>query len=66
MLHKSQKASSSSSRFKVDRKSNMIALWQRGEFLRICSEENLVEKTQAIGVTIPVNKKSGDTVGDTA
>jgi len=35
-------------------------LWRREEFLRICSKEDLAEKTQDIDVTIPI-KKSQET-----
>ena len=29
-------------------------MWRRKEFVKICSEEDLAEKAQAIQVTIPV------------
>ena len=34
----------------------MSTLWRPEEFLRICSKEELAEKAQDIGVTIPVKK----------
>ena len=46
----------------LDQESNMSTLWRREEFLRICSKEELAEKAQDIKVTIPVKKKSRDTV----
>jgi len=36
--------------------SNMSTLWRREVFLRICRQEDLVEKAQAIQVTIQVKK----------
>ena len=36
--------------------SNVSTLWRRGEFLRICSKEEMAEKAQDIEVTIPVKK----------
>jgi len=39
-----------------DKESNMSTLWQQEEILRICSKEELAEKTQDIEVTIPVKK----------
>jgi len=39
-----------------DKESNMSTLWQREEFLRSCSKDDLVEKAQDIEVTIPVKK----------
>ena len=34
----------------------MSTLWRQEEFLRICSKQELAEKTQDIEVTIPVKK----------
>ena len=39
------------------KESNMSTLWRREVFLRICSEEDLSEKTQAIEATKPVQKR---------
>jgi len=41
-LHKSQKASIKF--VTLDKESNMSTLWQRKDFLRICSKEKLTEK----------------------
>ena len=51
-LHKSQKASSSLLHLAKE----VSTLWRREEFLRICSKEELAEKTQDIEGTIPVQK----------
>ena len=40
----------------LDKESNMNTLWQREEFQKICSKEDLTEKAQEIKVTIPVKK----------
>jgi len=53
MLHKSHKATSSTS-VTLAKESNMSTLWRREEFLRICSEEDLAERAQEIHVKIPV------------
>ena len=57
-LHKSQKASIKF--VTLDKESNMSTLWQREEFLSICSKEDLSEKAQGVEVTMPV-KKSQET-----
>jgi len=54
ILHKSQEAGLNLSC--LTKKSNMSTLWQRKEFLRICNNEDLTEKTQDIEVTMPVKK----------
>jgi len=59
-MHTAQKPKSKLKFVTVDKESNMSTLWRREEFLRICSEEDLVEKAQAIEATIPV-KKSQET-----
>jgi len=41
----------------LDNESNMSTLWQREEFLRICSKEELAEKAQDIEVTISLKKR---------
>ena len=46
----------------LDKESNMSTLWRREEFLKTCSKEDLAEKAQDIQVTLPIKKKSGDTV----
>jgi len=38
----------------IDNENKTSTLWRRQEFLRICSEEDMAEKAQAIEVTKPV------------
>jgi len=59
-MHAAQKPKSKLKFVTLDKESNMSTLWQREEFLRICSKEELAEKAQDIEVTIPV-KKSQET-----
>jgi len=58
-IHAAQKPKSKLKFVTLDKESNMSTLWQQEEFLRICSKEELAEKTQDIELTIPV-KKSQD------
>jgi len=44
----------------LDKESNMSTMWQREEFLRICSKYELAEKARDIEATIPI-KKSQET-----
>jgi len=55
-MHAAQKPKSKLKFVTLDKESNMSTLWQREEFLRICSKEELVEKAHDIEVTIPVKK----------
>jgi len=55
-MHAAQKPKSKLKFVTLDTESNMSKLWQREEFLRICSKEDLTEKAQDIEVTIPVTK----------
>jgi len=59
-MHAAQKPKNKLKFVMLDRESNMSTLWRREEFLRICSEEDLAEKTQTIEVIIPF-KKSQET-----
>jgi len=61
-MHAAQKPKSKLNFVTLDKKSNMSTLWRQEEFLRICSKEELAEMAQDIEVTIPVKKKSRDTV----
>jgi len=47
-MHAAQKAKSKLKFITVDKKSNRSTLWRRERFLRICSDEDLAEKAQAI------------------
>jgi len=40
----------------LDEEINLSTLWRREDFLRICSKEELAEKSQDTEVTIPVKK----------
>jgi len=55
-MHAAQKPKSKLKFVTLDKESNMSTLWRRGEFLRICSKEELAEKAQDIEATIPVKK----------
>jgi len=55
-MHAAQKPKSKLNFVTLDKESNMSTPWRRGEFLRICSKENLAEKAKDIEVTIPVKK----------
>jgi len=55
-MHAAQKPGSKLKYVTLDKESNMSTLWQQEEFLRICSEEDLAEKAQAIEMIIPVKK----------
>ena len=59
-MHAAQKPKSKLKFVTLDKERNMSTLWRREEFLRICSKEELAEKAQDIGVTIPI-KKSQET-----
>jgi len=59
-MHAAQQPKSKLKFVTLDKESNMSTLWQREEFLRICSKEDLAEKAQNIEVTMPV-KKSQET-----
>jgi len=59
-MHAAQEPKSKLKFVTLDKESNMSTLWQREEFLRICSKEELAEKAQDIEVTILV-KKSQET-----
>jgi len=52
-MHAAQKPKSKLKFVTLDKESNMSTLWRRKEFLRICSNEDLMEKTQDIEVTMP-------------
>ena len=47
-MHAAQKAKSKLKFVTVDKESNRSTLWRREEFLKICSDEHLAEKAQAI------------------
>ena len=55
-MHAAQKPMSKLKFVTLDKESNMSSLWQREEFQRICSKEDLTERAQEIEVTIPVKK----------
>jgi len=55
-MHAAQNPESKLKFVTLDKESNMTTLWQREEFLRICSKEELAEKAQDIEVTLPVKK----------
>ena len=55
-MHAAQKPMSKLKFVTLDKESNMSTLWQREEFQKICSKEDLTEKAQDIEVTIPVKK----------
>jgi len=55
-MHAAQKPKAKLKFVTLDKESIMSTLWRREEFLRICSKEELAEKTQDIEVTIPVKK----------
>ena len=55
-MHAAQKPMSKLKFVTLDKESNMSTLWQREEFQKICSKEDLTEKAQEIEVTIPVKK----------
>jgi len=55
-MHAAQKSKSKLKFVTLDKESNMSTLWRQGEFLRICSKEELAEKARDIEVTIPVKK----------
>jgi len=55
-MHAAQKPKSKLKSVMLDKESNMSTLWQREEFLSICSKEELAEKAQDIEVTITVTK----------
>ena len=55
-MHALQKPTSKLKFVTLDKESNMSTLWQREEFQKICSKEDLTEKAQEIEVTIPVKK----------
>jgi len=55
-MHTAQKPKSKLKFVVFDKQSNMSTLWRREEFLRICSKEEVAEKTQDIEVTITVKK----------
>jgi len=61
-MHATQKPKSKLKFVTLGKESNVSTLWRREKFLRICSKEDLAEKAQNMEVTIPVKKKSGDTV----
>jgi len=56
IMHAAQNQKVSSSLSRLTKKSNKSTLWRREEFLRICSKEELAEKTLDIQITIPVKK----------
>jgi len=55
-MHTAQKPKSKLKFVTLDKESDMSTLWQREEFLRICSKQELAEKAQDIEVTISVEK----------
>ena len=55
-MHTAQKPRSKLKFVTLDKESNVSTLWQREEFLRICSKEELMQKAQDIEVTIQVKK----------
>ena len=55
-MHAAQKPKSKLKFVTLDKESNKSTLWRREEILRICIQENLVEKAQDIEVTIQVKK----------
>jgi len=55
-MHAAQNPGSKLKYVTLDKESNMSTLWRREEFLRVCSEEDLAEKAQAIEMIIPVGK----------
>jgi len=55
-MHAAQKQKCKLKFVKLDKESNKSTLWQREEFLRICSKEELAEKAQETEVTIQVRK----------
>jgi len=55
-MHTAQKPKIKLKFVMLDKKSNISTLWQREEFLRICSKKDLAEKAQDIEVTITVKK----------
>jgi len=55
-MHAAQKPKSKLKFVTLDKESNMSTLWRREEFLRICSKEELAEKTQDLELTIPFPK----------
>jgi len=59
-MHAAQKPKSKLRFVTLDKENNMSTLWRREEFLRICSKEELAEKSQDMEVTKPV-KKSQET-----
>jgi len=61
-MHAAQKPKSKLKFVTLDKESDMSTLWRREEFLRICSKEDLTEKAQDIGVTIPFKKNQRGTV----
>jgi len=53
-MHTAQRPKSKLKFVMIDNESYTSTLWRRQEFLRICSEEDMAERAQAIEVTIPV------------
>jgi len=60
-MHAAQKPKSKLKFVTLDKECNMSTLWRRGEFPRICSQEELAEKAQNIEATIIPVKKSQET-----
>jgi len=56
-MHAAQKPKSKLKFVTLDKESNKSTLWRREEILRICIQENLVEKAQDIEVTISDQSK---------
>ena len=57
-MHAAQKPKRKPKFVTLDKESNMSTLWQRKDFLKICSKEELAEKAQDIEATMPVTKRS--------
>jgi len=55
-MHAAQQPKSKLKFVTLDKETNVSTLWQREEFLRICSKDELAEKAQDIEATIPVDK----------
>ena len=51
-MHAAQQQKSKLKFVTFDKESNIVTLWRREEYLRICSKEMLAEKAQNIEVTI--------------